>query len=232
MKTTTSTIRHRTVGVAVIATFALASCGGDDDTASTDPESTEAPTDPSSTEPGGSDETTVEPTDPATSDPATSDPATSDPATSDPATTAPVTTDPGSSGDALSAEEWRSQFDALCDAARDSGDAVEEPRTVGDFDESVDSIIDIGDALFEDAAELTPPAELEEGASNLASLWDDQRAKLEDLKERIKAGYDDDQVLADIPQAEGEELVGDALDQSGLSEQADELGISCFNAGE
>ena len=217
MKTTTSTIRHRTVGVAVIATFALASCGGDDDTASTDPESTEAPTDPSSTEPGGSDETTVEPTDPATSDPAT---------------TAPVTTDPGSSGDALSAEEWRSQFDALCDAARDSGDAVEEPRTVGDFDESVDSIIDIGDALFEDAAELTPPAELEEGASNLASLWDDQRAKLEDLKERIKAGYDDDQVLADIPQAEGEELVGDALDQSGLSEQADELGISCFNAGE
>ena len=217
MKTTTSTIRHRTVGVAVIATFALASCGGDDDTASTDPGSTEAPTDPSSTEPGGSDETTVEPTDPATSDPAT---------------TAPVTTDPGSSGDALSAEEWRSQFDALCDAARDSGDAVEEPRTVGDFDESVDSIIDIGDALFEDAAELTPPAELEEGASNLASLWDDQRAKLEDLKERIKAGYDDDQVLADIPQAEGEELVGDALDQSGLSEQADELGISCFNAGE
>ena len=217
MKTTTSTIRHRTVGVAVIATFALASCGGDDDTASTDPESTEAPTDPSSTEPGGSDETTVEPTDPATSDPAT---------------TAPVTTDPGSSGDALSAEEWRSQFDALCDAARDSGDAVEEPRTVGDFDESVDSIIDIGDTLFEDAAELTPPAELEEGASNLASLWDDQRAKLEDLKERIKAGYDDDQVLADIPQAEGEELVGDALDQSGLSEQADELGVSCFNAGE
>ena len=217
MKTTTSTIRHRTVGVAVVATFALASCGGDDDTASTDPESTEAPTDPSSTEPGGSDETTVEPTDPATSDPAT---------------TAPVTTDPGSSGDALSAEEWRSQFDALCDAARDSGDAVEEPRTVGDFDESVDSIIDIGDTLFEDAAELTPPAELEEGASNLASLWDDQRAKLEDLKERIKAGYDDDQVLADIPQAEGEELVGDALDQSGLSEQADELGISCFNAGE
>ena len=217
MKTTTSTIRHRTVGVAVVATFALASCGGDDDTASTDPESTEAPTDPSSTQPGGSDETTVEPTDPATSDPAT---------------TAPVTTDPGSSGDALSAEEWRSQFDALCDAARDSGDAVEEPRTVGDFDESVDSIIDIGDTLFEDAAELTPPAELEEGASNLASLWDDQRAKLEDLKERIKAGYDDDQVLADIPQAEGEELVGDALDQSGLSEQADELGISCFNAGE
>ena len=217
MKTTTSTIRHRTVGVAVIATFALASCGGDDDTASTDPESTEAPTDPSSTQPGGSDETTVEPTDPATSDPAT---------------TAPVTTDPGSSGDALSAEEWRSQFDALCDAARDSGDAVEEPRTVGDFDESVDSIIDIGDTLFEDAAELTPPAELEEGASNLASLWDDQRAKLEDLKERIKAGYDDDQVLADIPQAEGEELVGDALDQSGLSEQADELGVSCFNAGE
>ncbi len=217
MKTTTSTIRHRTVGVAVIATFALASCGGDDDTASTDPESTEAPTDPSSTQPGGSDETTVEPTDPATSDPAT---------------TAPVTTDPGSSGDALSAEEWRSQFDALCDAARDSGDAVEEPRTVGDFDESVDSIIDIGDTLFEDAAELTPPAELEEGASNLASLWDDQRAKLEDLKDRIKAGYDDDQVLADIPQAEGEELVGDALDQSGLSEQADELGISCFNAGE
>ena len=216
MKTTTSTIRHRTVGVAVVATFALASCGGDDDTASTDPESTEAPTDPSSTQPGGSDETTVEPTDPATSDPAT---------------TAPVTTDPGSSGDALSAEEWRSQFDALCDAARDSGDAVEEPRTVGDFDESVDSIIDIGDALFEDAAELTPPAELEEGASNLASLWDDQRAKLEDLKERIKAGYDDDQVLADIPQAEGEELVGDALDQSGLSEQADELGVSCFNAG-
>ncbi len=120
----------------------------------------------------------------------------------------------------------------MCDAARDSGDAVEEPRTVGDFDESVDSIIDIGDTLFEDAAELTPPAELEEGASNLASLWDDQRAKLEDLKERIKAGYDDDQVLADIPQAEGEELVGDALDQSGLSEQADELGISCFNAGE
>ncbi|MBA2386116.1 MAG: hypothetical protein H0V69_03380 [Acidimicrobiia bacterium] len=222
MKTTTSTIRHRTVGVAVIATFALASCGGDDDTASTDPESTEAPTDPSSTEPGGSDETTVEPTDPATSDPVTSDPV----------TTEPVTTDPGSSGDALSAEEWRSQFDALCDAARDSGDAVEEPRTVGDFDESVDSIIDIGDTLFEDAAELTPPAELEEGASNLASLWDDQRAKLEDLKERIKAGYDDDQVLADIPQAEGEELVGDALDQSGLSEQADELGVSCFNAGE
>ncbi len=35
MKTTTSTIRHRTVGVAVIATFALAACGGDDDTGTT-----------------------------------------------------------------------------------------------------------------------------------------------------------------------------------------------------
>ncbi|CAN5791191.1 hypothetical protein BH20ACT4_BH20ACT4_11030 [soil metagenome] len=217
----TSTARRHLVALAASATFVFASCGDDGDgtepsdtgstgTGSTEPDSTE----PDSTDPGGSDATTAEPTDPAATDPAATDPAASDPA---------------ATGDGLSAEEWRSQFDELCDEAREAGQELEEPETIGEFRESIDSIIELGDKLFEDAAELTPPAELEEGYSTMADLWDDQRGKLEDLNDRIESGYDEDQLLTDIPDEEGRELVGDALDQSALTDQAQELGVSCFN---
>ncbi|MDQ3310871.1 MAG: hypothetical protein M3501_09595 [Actinomycetota bacterium] len=136
-------------------------------------------------------------------------------------------------GDALSAEEWRADVTGLCAEAGERGDDIAEPETIGDLRDSFDEIETIGDDLFAEIGDLEAPEELSDDADRFKELWDERSDKIGEVEDRIdEAGYEDDQVLADIEEGEAEALVDDAFDSSDLVEQAKALGVDCFGSGD
>ena len=74
---------------------------------------------------------------------------------------------------------------------------------------------------------------MSEDADRFGELWDDRSDKINEVEDRIdEAGYEDDQVLADIEEGEAAALVDDAFDSSDLVEQATALGVDCFGSGD
>lgn len=136
-------------------------------------------------------------------------------------------------GDELSAEEWRADVTALCAEAGERGDNIAEPETIGDLRDTFDEIETIGDDLFDDIGDLEAPEELSDDADRFKELWDERSDKIGEVEDRIdEAGYEDDQVLADIEEGEAAALVDDAFDSSDLVEQAKALGVDCFGSGD
>ena len=136
-------------------------------------------------------------------------------------------------GDALSADEWRADVTALCAEAGERGNDIAEPETIGDLRDSFDEIETIGDDLFDEIGNLEAPEELSDDADRFGELWDERSDLINEVEDRIdEAGYADDQVLADIEEAEAAALVDDAFDSSDLVEQATALGVDCFGSGD
>ncbi len=136
-------------------------------------------------------------------------------------------------GDALSADEWRADVTALCAEAGERGNDIAEPETIDDLRDSFDEIETIGDDLFDEIGDLEAPEELSEDADRFGELWDERSDKIDEVEDRIdEAGYEDDQVLADIEEGEAAALVDDAFDSSELVEQATALGVDCFGSGD
>lgn len=124
----------------------------------------------------------------------------------------------GGGSDSLSAEELRTQADAICADADERTDAIAEPTTEEELVPAYTELLSIQNDSISRLKELKPPSELEATWNEAISLQEEQVATLQGLVDRIEAGEDVQTVLEEVtPEAEAREEQLDRL--------ADELGL-------
>jgi hypothetical protein len=124
----------------------------------------------------------------------------------------------GGGSDSLSAEELRTQADAICAEADERTDAIAEPTSEEDLVTAYTELLSIQNDSIARLKELAPPSELESTWNEAISLQEEQVATLQGLVDRIEAGEDVQTVLEEVtPEAEAREAELDRL--------ADELGL-------
>jgi hypothetical protein len=125
----------------------------------------------------------------------------------------------GGGSDSLSAEELRTQADAICADADARTDAIADPTSEEELVPAYTELLSIQRDSISRLKELSPPSELESTWNEAISLQEEQVATLQGLVDRIGAGEDVQTVLEEVtPEAEAREEQLDRL--------ADELGLT------
>jgi hypothetical protein len=129
----------------------------------------------------------------------------------------------GGGSDSLSAEELRSQADAICAAADEATAAIPEPTSNEDILPFLIATRDAQTGAVAELKELDPPSELEADWDRAIALQDEQLETINEAITRIEAGEDAEAVITDLsPGLERRDNELDAL--------ADDLGLTVCGA--
>lgn len=132
----------------------------------------------------------------------------------------------GGGSDTLSAEELRSQADAICAATDEATDAIAAPTSNEEILPFLIATRDAQTGAVADLKELEPPSELEENWNRAITLQEEQLNTINDAITRIEAGEDPEAVITELsPGLEERDTELDSL--------ADALGLTvCGNDDE
>jgi hypothetical protein len=129
----------------------------------------------------------------------------------------------GGGSDTLSAEELRSQADAICAATDEATDAIAAPTSNEEILPFLIATRDAQTGAVADLKELEPPSELEENWDRAITLQDEQLNTINDAITRIEAGEDPEAVITELsPGLEERDTELDSL--------ADALGLTVCGA--
>lgn len=131
--------------------------------------------------------------------------------------------------DALSADEFRTQADAICQTSKDTISALEEPTSASSSEEVAAFLaagLEATDAEIADLRELAGPADLQSTLDEALDLLDQRQDRIRTIADRLQAGEDVQTVYDDV---------SDEVDS--LNDQADakarELGLTvCGTEGD
>ncbi len=124
----------------------------------------------------------------------------------------------GGGSDSLSAEEFRTQADAICADYNSQADQLAEPTQPSEFLASLKEIVPLQASQLDKLKELEPPSELSGTFDEALALLDRQAGVLDTAVERLEGGEDPEAVLNDIATEAGS--IGDEADA-----KAEELGL-------
>ena len=124
----------------------------------------------------------------------------------------------GGGSDTLSAEEFRTQADAICQDYNTQAAAIGDPESPSEFSAKLKEIVPLQAAQLAKLEALKPPSELEGTFNEALALLTKQQATLTSAQERIDGGEDPTAVITDIS-AEAS-ATGDEADQ-----KAKDLGL-------
>lgn len=120
----------------------------------------------------------------------------------------------GGGSDTLSAEELRTQADAVCAEADRRTEAIDEPASEADLVSAYTQLLDIQNDSIAKLKELKAPSELEATWNEAIALQEEQVATVQGLVDRIQAGEDVQTVIEEVtPEAEERETQLDRLAQ-------------------
>lgn len=129
----------------------------------------------------------------------------------------------GGGSDSLSAEELRSQADAVCAATDEATDAIAAPTSNEEILPFLIATRDAQTGSVADLKELEPPSELEENWNRAITLQEEQLNTINDAITRIEAGEDPEAVITELsPGLEERDTELDSL--------ADALGLTVCGA--
>ncbi|MEW6583765.1 MAG: hypothetical protein AB1416_13495 [Actinomycetota bacterium] len=120
---------------------------------------------------------------------------------------------------ALTADEWRTQADAICKDIDTRGESVDQPSGPSELQAFLEQLIPLGQEGVDRLKALTPPAEVASFQTQAVSLQQQAVDVLKDALERVKNGED--------PTKLGEEIsakIGPLSDQ--LDQLADDAGLT------
>lgn len=125
----------------------------------------------------------------------------------------------GGGSDTLSAEELRSQADAICAATDEATDAIAAPTSNEEILPFLIATRDAQTGAVDDLKELEPPSELEENWNRAIALQEEQLGAINEAITRIEGGEDAEAVITDLsPDLERRD--------NELDQLADELGLT------
>lgn len=124
----------------------------------------------------------------------------------------------GGGSDSLSADEFRTQADAICADYNTQADALTDPTSPSEYLTSLKEIVPLQTAQLAKLKDLKPPSELEKPFNEALALLDKQQGVLDSAVTRLEGGEDPTKVLSAIATQAGD--LGDQADA-----KAEELGL-------
>lgn len=125
----------------------------------------------------------------------------------------------GGGSDSLSADEFRSQADAICADANAKTDALAEPTSAATFLPYLRAGLPIQEAQLGKLEALKPPSELQGAYSEALDLLKQKQAAVTAAADRIEGGEDTEAVVKDV----SDDI--DAIDKQ-ADAKAEELGLT------
>ncbi len=104
----------------------------------------------------------------------------------------------GGGSDSLSADEFRSQADAICADANAKTDALGEPTSAATFLPYLRAGLPIQEAQLGKLEALKPPSELQDAYSEALDLLKQKQAAVTAAADRIEGGEDTEAVVKDV----------------------------------
>ncbi len=121
----------------------------------------------------------------------------------------------GGDSDTLSADEFRSQADAICADANRELDAIAEPTSADQFVGYIRSALPIQQGQLDKLKALKPPEDLQAGFDTGVTAIEAQISAIQGAADRIEAGEDATAVVTEVnPQIEALNEQSDAAAQS------------------
>lgn len=116
----------------------------------------------------------------------------------------------GGDSDSLSADEFRTQADAICTDYNTQADALTDPSSPSQYLASLKEILPLQQAQITKLEDLKPPSELEDDFSAALDLLKKQTTALTSATTRIEGGEDPSAVITDLGTEAGS--LGDQAD--------------------
>lgn len=124
----------------------------------------------------------------------------------------------GGGSDTLSADEFRTQADAICADYNTQSDALSTPSSPAEYLPSLKEIVPLQTAQLAKLKELKPPSDLKGTFDEALAILDEQKGVLDSAVTRLEGGEDPETVLNAIATQAGD--LGDEADQ-----KAKDLGL-------